>query len=76
MQHTRAAYNETDSWPTGEVTVGGRGVGGRLFVAEGDEADTELQTFFGDLDDGDADETEDYSDAQMMEGEGDLLRSR
>lgn len=44
-----------------------------MFVAEGDEADSELKAFFGDLDDGDADETKNDADAQVVEGEGNLL---
>ena len=73
MEYARSTYDETDSWLASQVAVSGRGVGGGLFVAEGDKSNTELETFFGDLDYGNADETEDDADSEVMEGEGDLL---
>lgn len=63
MKNSGTTYDQADSWLSGEVPVCGRGVRSGLFVAEGDEADAQFEAFFGDLDDGDADETEDYSDA-------------
>lgn len=71
MQDSGAADDETDAGTPGEVAVGGGGVGGGLFIAEGDEFDVEGDAGFGDFDYGDADDAEDDFNAEGFEGLGD-----
>lgn len=73
MQYPGSTDNQTDSWATGEVSVGGSSVGGSLLVPEGNEFNTEGDAGFGDLDDGDADDAEDDFDIECLEGLGDKL---
>lgn len=63
------------SWFSGEVSIGARGVDGGLFVAEGEEADAEMESMLSDVGDGEAGETEEDADVEVVEGLGDDLGS-
>jgi hypothetical protein len=66
MQHARSPHNETHSWPPRQIPICRCCIRACLFIAECNESDPELDAFFGDLDDGNTDETEDYSHLEGM----------
>ena len=71
MKDTRSSHDQADTRLAGQVSVRACRVAGGLFVAKANEANAEIDGLLRDLDDRDADNPKDVSDAKIAERLGD-----
>lgn len=75
VENSRSSDNETDTRPSRHIPVYASSIATSLLVAEGNKSNSQVDGFFGDLHDGDANDSEDNSDAQIAQRPGDQLSS-
>ena len=67
MKYTRTAHKQTNARLASDVAICACCVAACLLVSEGDESDAKVDGLFGDVDDWNAHQPEDYSDAQVIQ---------
>jgi hypothetical protein len=67
VEDARSPDKQTNARFASNVPISSRGIAASLLVAEAYKSNSQIDSFFRDVHDGDAHETKDYSDAQVVQ---------
>jgi 5-deoxy-D-glucuronate isomerase len=67
VEDARSPDEQTNARFASNVAISGRGIAASLLVAEAYESNSQIDSFFRDVHDGDAHEAKDDSDAQVVQ---------
>ena len=58
MQNPRSTHDEANTWSSRHITIRTRSIARSLLVPKADESDAKVDSFFGDLNNGDTNDAE------------------